>query len=32
MFGDAGEAQFMISPDDLAARAFEKAVWNWDCC
>lgn len=32
MFGDAGEAQFMITPEDLKARRFDRVAWNWDCC
>lgn len=32
MFGDAGEAQFMVTPEDLKARRFDRVVWNWDCC
>ena len=32
MFGDSGEASFLIRPADLAAGRFERAVYTWDCC
>lgn len=31
-WGDAGEASIMVTPEDLAARRFEGAVFYWDCC
>ena len=30
-WGDAGEATFLLSPADLAARRFENVLYNWDC-
>ncbi len=30
-WGDCGSGQFFISPEDLAARRFDKAWFNWDC-
>ena len=30
-WGDAGEATFLIAPEDLKAQAFEKSLFNWDC-
>ena len=32
MFGDSGEASFLIRPADLAAGRYERAVYTWDCC
>ncbi len=32
MWGDAGEACFLIRKEDLNARRFENAIYNWDCC
>lgn len=31
MWGDAGQAQFMISRDDLLKRDFSKVYYQWDC-
>ncbi len=31
MWGDVGEACFLMRLDDLQDRAFEKAIYNWDC-
>lgn len=30
-WGDAGEACFLITKDDLAARRFDRVLYNWDC-
>ncbi|MFQ6546330.1 YwqG family protein [Aestuariibius sp. 2305UL40-4] len=30
-WGDAGEACFLISKEDLAARRFDRVAYNWDC-
>lgn len=30
-WGDAGEATFLIAPNELAKRNFEAAIYNWDC-
>lgn len=30
-WGDAGEACFLISKADLAARKFDRVAYNWDC-
>ena len=32
MWGDAGEACFLMSKDDLLARRFENVIYHWDCC
>lgn len=32
MWGDAGIANFFITPAQLQARDFSKALYNWDCC
>jgi uncharacterized protein YwqG len=32
MFGDAGLANFFISPADLANLDFARVYYNWDCC
>ena len=31
MWGDAGQAQFMISREDLLKRDFSKVYYQWDC-
>ncbi len=31
MWGDAGEAMFMITRDDLIARKFDRILYSWDC-
>lgn len=31
MWGDVGEACFLMQREDLKDRAFEKAIYNWDC-
>lgn len=31
MWGDAGIGNFFISPEDLKAKNFENAWYNWDC-
>jgi uncharacterized protein YwqG len=31
MWGDAGIGNFFISPEDLKAKKFENAWYNWDC-
>ena len=31
-WGDAGEACFLITKDDLAAKRFDRVAYNWDCC
>lgn len=31
VWGDAGEAVFLLSADDLRARRFERAFFSWDC-
>ena len=31
MWGDVGEAVFMIRADDLAARDFSRVAFYWDC-
>ncbi len=30
-WGDAGVANFFISPEDLAKRDFSRVIYNWDC-
>jgi uncharacterized protein YwqG len=30
-WGDLGEAVFLIRPEDLAERRFERAIFSWDC-
>lgn len=30
-WGDAGEACFLITKDDLAARRFDRVIYSWDC-
>lgn len=30
-WGDAGEATFLISPEALSQRAFERSIYTWDC-
>lgn len=30
-WGDAGEATFLIAPDDLDAQRFDRSIYNWDC-
>lgn len=32
MWGDSGEAVFLISPENFAKRDFSKVVYSWDCC
>jgi uncharacterized protein YwqG len=32
MWGDAGEAVFMLRREDLRAGRFDEAVYSWDCC
>ena len=32
MFGDAGQANFIVRRDDLLARDFSKYMFTWDCC
>lgn len=31
MWGDVGKLYFMIRPDDLQARRFDKARFTWQC-
>ncbi|MDR2750272.1 MAG: DUF1963 domain-containing protein, partial [Clostridiales bacterium] len=31
-WGDAGVANFFISPEKLKARDFSDVIYNWDCC
>ena len=31
MWGDVGEASFMIRADDLARRDFSRVAFYWDC-
>lgn len=31
VWGDVGEAVFLIARDDLIARRFDRAVFHWDC-
>ncbi len=31
MWGDMGEACFLMRRDDLEKRAFDRAIYNWDC-
>ena len=31
MWGDMGEACFLMRREDLQDRAFEKAIYSWDC-
>ncbi len=30
-WGDAGEATFLIEPDALEKRQFERSIFSWDC-
>ncbi|MEL7181780.1 MAG: YwqG family protein [Pseudomonadota bacterium] len=30
-WGDAGEACFLMTKDDLSARRFNRSAYNWDC-
>ncbi len=30
-WGDAGEATFLIPPEAMAARAFDRSIYYWDC-
>lgn len=32
MFGDAGVANFFITPTDLATQNFDNVFYSWDCC
>lgn len=32
MWGDAGVANFLIHPDDLAKLDFSRVYYHWDCC
>ncbi|GII31621.1 YwqG family protein [Planotetraspora mira] len=32
MWGDAGTLYWLIRPEDLAARRFDKALFTWQCC
>lgn len=32
MFGDSGIGHIFISPENLAAKNFDKAYFYWDCC
>lgn len=32
MWGDVGTLYWMIRPEDLAARRFDKALFTWQCC
>jgi uncharacterized protein YwqG len=32
MWGDVGRLYWMIRPEDLAARRFDKALFTWQCC
>ena len=32
MFGDNGVMNIFLNADDLKARNFDKAYFNWDCC
>lgn len=32
MWGDVGRLYWMIRPEDLAARHFDKALFTWQCC
>jgi uncharacterized protein YwqG len=31
MWGSGGEACFLISPEDLRAKRFDRAIYYWDC-
>lgn len=31
MWGDAGEAMFMVTREDLLARKFDNVLYSWDC-
>ncbi len=31
MWGDVGEACFLMRHEDLENRAFGNAIYNWDC-
>ncbi|WP_227430713.1 YwqG family protein [Psychrobacter sp. I-STPA6b] len=31
-WGDAGVANFFITPDELKNKDFSRLVYNWDCC
>lgn len=31
MWGDCGEACFLMRKEDLIAKRFENAIYNWDC-
>ncbi|WP_241825639.1 YwqG family protein [Micromonospora sp. CB01531] len=32
MWGDVGMLYWLIRPDDLAARRFDRAMFTWQCC
>lgn len=32
MWGDSGILYWLIRPDDLAARRFDRAAFTWQCC
>lgn len=32
MWGDSGALYWLIRPDDLAARRFDRAMFTWQCC
>lgn len=32
MWGDAGMLYWLIQPEDLAARRFDRAMFTWQCC
>jgi uncharacterized protein YwqG len=32
MWGDAGALYWLIRPEDLAERRFERAMFTWQCC
>jgi uncharacterized protein YwqG len=32
MWGDTGMLYWLIRPDDLAARRFDRAAFTWQCC
>ncbi|GAA4578193.1 hypothetical protein GCM10023194_00440 [Planotetraspora phitsanulokensis] len=32
MWGDAGALYWLIRPEDLAARRFDRALFTWQCC
>ncbi|WP_368500184.1 DUF1963 domain-containing protein [Kingella sp. (in: b-proteobacteria)] len=32
LWGDAGVANFFITPEDLQLRDFSHVLFTWDCC